>query len=56
MIIWEIVGFMVKKLYFYHKKITNYLNKVYFSKVHKPIFILKANQTSSLSIFYDAIY
>ncbi len=49
MFIWEIVGFMVKKYYFYNKKNTNYLNNVYFS-------ILKATQTSSLSIFYDAIY
>ncbi len=48
---------MVKKNIFYHKKITNYLKKVYFSKVHKPIcFILKATQISSLSICYDAIY
>ncbi len=38
------------------KKITNYLNKVYFSKVHKQFcLILKVTQTSSLYIFYDAI-
>ncbi len=45
---------MVKKYYFYHKKS---LNKVYFSKVHNPFFIiLKVTQTSSVYIFYDAIY
>ncbi len=52
----EIVGFMVKIYYFYHKR-NHYLHKVVFTKVHKPMFfLLKATQTSSLSIFYDAIY
>ncbi len=44
---------MLKKYFIY----TIYLHKVYFSEVHKLIFfILMVTQTSSLSIFCDAIY
>ncbi len=47
----EILGFMVKKYYFYHKKITNI-----FARTQTNFLILKVTQTSSLSILYDTIY
>ncbi len=47
----EILGFMVKKYYFYHKKITKIC-----SSTQTNFFILKVTHTSSLSILYDTIY